>query len=95
MLHGVRVHVKKIDLVLGQQLGCFLARRKPPYEETLIYCAVWTIAFVYFGTITAVEKIDVSKVITKSDAEAGKDTPPHLAQTMFSALPQVEAHRRR
>ena len=39
-------------------------------KKTLIYCAVWTIAFVYFGTITAAEKIDVSKVITKSDAEA-------------------------
>jgi hypothetical protein len=40
-------------------------------KRTLIHCAVWTIAFVYFGTVTAAEKIDVSKVITKSDAQAG------------------------
>ena len=44
-------------------------------KKTLIYCAVWTIAFVYFGTITAAEKIDVSKVITKSDAEAVLGVP--------------------
>ena len=100
-------------------------------QKTLIHCVVWTIAFVCFRTATATEKVDISKVITKADAEAvatayrlkmrkaatkktptdfmiqsgvimpskgdkalvfdlvfgGKDAPPHLAATMFSALP--------
>jgi hypothetical protein len=99
-------------------------------QKTLIHCIVWTIAFAYFRTATATEKVDISKVITKADAQAvlgvpveeakgrnkenpdgfydsewsyyavkgdkalvfdlvfgGKDAPPHLATTMFSALP--------
>jgi hypothetical protein len=46
----------------------------------LIHCAVWTIAFVYCGTITAAEKVDVSKVIRKSDAEAVLGVPVNDAE---------------
>jgi len=49
-------------------------------KRTLIHCAVWTIAFVYFGTVTAAEKIDVSKIITKSDAQAVLGVPVNNAQ---------------
>ena len=44
-------------------------------QKTLIHCVVWTIAFVCFRTATATEKVDISKVITKADAEAVLGVP--------------------
>ena len=44
-------------------------------KRILIQFAVWTIPLFYLGTVKAQEKIDVSKVITKADAEAFLGVP--------------------
>ena len=49
-------------------------------QKALIHCIVWTIAFAYFRTATATEKVDISKVITKADAEAVLGVPVEQAK---------------
>ena len=49
-------------------------------RRTLIIFTVWTIALVDLGSAAAADKIDVSKIITKADAESVLGEPVKDAQ---------------
>jgi hypothetical protein len=71
MLHGARARVKKIDRALGNRLGLLFQFDGGDFmKRTRIHFAIWTIVCLGLRFAAAGDKIDVSKVITKSDAEA-------------------------